>query len=890
MRLLRRLSIKNKLIAILMLTTSSIALIGLAAMAYINIKSFKQDLVNSCEINAILAADYSITPIAFEDRTGAEEIILTLQKVPYIVNVYIYDENGNIFATYMTNPNFGSTDLLDEYDRKPMSRFVDNHLHVVQPIYYQDVYYGTVYLLASTDLLSARIREHLILTGALVCCLLGIAYLLAMRLQAVISRPILDLATVTNEVSRSDDYTVRVINNGTDEIAALYSSFNNMLEQIQIRKEERDKAEEATKRLARILESTTDLVLMGNPRRGVAFANVAARKALGWSDSVDLDSMTLADIHPECQLRRITEESIRIAMDVGIWEGESEIKSADGRTIPVSQVIIGHKSETGKVENISTIMRDISERIEAEKELKLIAERLKTSQEAGQIGTFIVDVPRETWTGTEYMYRLFGIQDSGELTFDSWVATIHPDYREEMKTYMLHDVLGSGIPYDKEYKIIRPNDGAERWIHGLGQVEFDENGRPLKLVGAARDITANKQAEEDARNARNYIRSIINSMPSILIGLDNDGLVTHWNHQAEQLTGVSSSRAEGRAIQIVFPQFFDEMPSVERALHDLEIVKDEKKTFEFNGETRITDVTIYPLISEGMDGAVIRIDDVTDRERIEEMIIQSEKMMSVGGLAAGMAHEINNPLAGILQNVRVIQNRFSDTLAKNAEIATQCGTSISAIIEYINARGIAVMMESVIDSGIRAARIVENMLSFSRKSTAEVSTHNIVELLDKTVELASNDYNLKKQYDFRKLNLIREYADDDIRLACEAGKIQQVLLNILKNGAQAMADKEYADGVEPQMVLRVYIDGSDVVIQIEDNGPGMDEATRKRVFEPFFTTKSVGVGTGLGLSVSYFIITDNHGGQMSVDAVPGEGTTFTIRLPREQSDVQKVMA
>jgi signal transduction histidine kinase len=112
---------------------------------------------------------------------------------------------------------------------------------------------------------------------------------------------------------------------------------------------------------------------------------------------------------------------------------------------------------------------------------------------------------------------------------------------------------------------------------------------------------------------------------------------------------------------------------------------------------------------------------------------------------------------------------------------------------------------------------------------------------------------------------------------CEATGIQQVLLNILKNGAQAMAGN--AGVSPPRLVLGINMDGAMVRMEIEDNGPGMEEAVCKRIFEPFFTTKSVGVGTGLGLSVSYFIITENHGGTLTVSSTPGSGSRFVIRLP-----------
>jgi len=195
------------------------------------------------------------------------------------------------------------------------------------------------------------------------------------------------------------------------------------------------------------------------------------------------------------------------------------------------------------------------------------------------------------------------------------------------------------------------------------------------------------------------------------------------------------------------------------------------------------------------------------------------------------------------------------------------------------------MIESIMASGIRAAAIVENMLSFSRKGGYRFERENLVMLLDKTIELASNDYDLKKKFDFRGIQIHREYQTDMPLIPCEAAKIQQVFLNLLQNGAQAMAGFARDDEKRtPRFVLRIGIEENSARIEIEDNGPGMDEPLRKRAFEPFFTTKEVGKGTGLGLSVSYFIITENHGGKMSVVSSAGNGAQFIIHLPLERSE------
>jgi polar amino acid transport system substrate-binding protein len=260
------------------------------------------------------------------------------------------------------------------------------------------------------------------------------------------------------------------------------------------------------------------------------------------------------------------------------------------------------------------------------------------------------------------------------------------------------------------------------------------------------------------------------------------------------------------------------------------------------------------------------------------MIIQSEKMLSVGGLAAGMAHEINNPLAGIMQNMQVLRNRYLDVTPKNKQIAEESNTHMEGIKAYTEQRGLLKTMDHIMESASRAARIVENMLSFSRKSEFEFKLHNLSDIMENALELATKNYSLQKKQDFRQIEIVREYEDGLPQISCEGTKIQQVLFNLLTNGAEAMTEEMSAND-SPRLILRLRREQEMACIEVEDNGPGMPEHVRKRVFEPFYSTKGVGQGTGLGLSISYFIVVDHHQGKMEVESTPGKGATFIIRLP-----------
>lgn len=413
----------------------------------------------------------------------------------------------------------------------------------------------------------------------------------------------------------------------------------------------------------------------------------------------------------------------------------------------------------------------------------------------------------------------------------------------------------------------------------------------LNLVVAKKTLEARvmertsdlEESRERLRQLRNYLSNIIDSMPSVLVGVDRDGRVTQWNKKAALVTGISSEEAAGQAVEKVYPQLAGEMDRVRRAILSRREQSSKKQARIQGKDPLYEDITVYPLIADDATGAVIRIDDVTEQIRLEEMMVQSEKMLSVGGLAAGMAHEINNPLAGIIQTASVMKNRLTDlNMPANQRAAKEIGIPLDGIRAFMEKREIPPMLAALSDSGRRVAEIVSNMLSFARKADAGFSSHDPRQLMDKILELAATEYDLKKQYDFKSINIIKEYEAGLPMVPCEGGKIQQVILNLLRNGAQAMQEADPEKTGLPCFILRLFQEKEMLVMEVEDNGPGMDEAVCRRVFEPFFTTKPPGVGTGLGLSVSYFIITQNHGGTMDVKSAPGKGTTFMIRLPLER--------
>jgi len=466
-------------------------------------------------------------------------------------------------------------------------------------------------------------------------------------------------------------------------------------------------------------------------------------------------------------------------------------------------------------------------------------------------------------------YRKKEIEGAGEKP---GCAIAEDDGHDSVR--VLEAVLREGCSVHVEYTRLRRANGTtiatECWLHPIRR-----NREVVGSVITFVDVSERRSAIAETQRMKAYLKNIIDAMPSVLMGVDAEGRVTEWNRGAEQVTGVSANDAAGRDFLTLFPALASQAEHVAAAVHDEGTAHSARVTTEREGRSQTADVVIYPVEVNGTRGAVIRIDDVTERVRIEQMMVQTEKMMSLGGMAAGMAHEINNPLSAILQGAQNIIRRLSPLLPANRRAAIAVGINLEHLGQYLVTREITQFLTSIQAAATRATSIVADMLAFSRCSEAHFAPFDITDILETVVRLAASDYDLRRHYDFRRIEIIRDYDSELPRVPCDRTEIEQVFLNLIKNAAQALLE------VSPphRITLRTRCEDGYARIEVADTGSGMDDLTRIKVFEPFFTTKPVGVGTGLGLSVSYFIVTEQHRGTVSVTSESGRGTTFTVRLP-----------
>ncbi len=395
-------------------------------------------------------------------------------------------------------------------------------------------------------------------------------------------------------------------------------------------------------------------------------------------------------------------------------------------------------------------------------------------------------------------------------------------------------------------------------------------------------------AEQYASSIENYLEKLINSMPSALIAVDQSYAIVQWNIEAEKMTGIQAKLAIGESLTQLFPKLYQE---IQKASGSRDLLQ-QNLNFQFKtnirGEPRSLEVMMYPIFSlrKEEQGEVIRIDDVTDKLKINETLVQTEKMLSLGGLAAGMAHEINNPLGAIMQTTQNIKRRLSSQLDRSRELSEKLEIDLKSMEIYLKEQKVIEFLDSILVSGERAAGIVSDMLSFARPANKETTRVSLQETLDAAVRLSAKNYNQRKQFDFRAIDITRNYSPEVEYVMARKNQLQQVFLNLLVNAAQALSQ---ADVPQPAIELTIRREGRYACVEVVDNGPGMGEETRKRVFEPFFTTKSEQVGTGLGLSVSYFIITEQLRGHLSVESQLDKGTRFIVHLPLvlNQLDIQE---
>jgi two-component system NtrC family sensor kinase len=472
--------------------------------------------------------------------------------------------------------------------------------------------------------------------------------------------------------------------------------------------------------------------------------------------------------------------------------------------------------------------------------------RIDFLQAAADIVTALPDavvvtgLDRRILTVNQSAADLFG-WEMGDLVGQPIADQVAPAERAHVAEQ--EDKVFSGHAERYETKVVNHTTGEERDV-AVSSGPFRVDGELIGTVATLRDITDPKRAQDTLSRSEARYRNLVESASDAIVTLDANGRFTTVNHAAEIISGYRREELVGQWFAPMLSD--DELPKAlahfQKALAG-ETGLFESRFYRKDGEARTISITYSTPQRDEEVLCLIR--DVTDQKMLQEQLIQSEKMSAIGQLVSGVAHELNNPLAGI--------SAFAQLLLAEKRFPPDQRTAAETI--YSEAR--------------RASRIVQNLLTFARQHKAEKGPAAINQVLDDTLELRG--YELR----VRGIDVRREYDEALPDTMGDGHQLQQVFLNLITNAEQAM---ERAEGKHHRLTVRTRNAGDIIRIEVEDTGAGVPPNLLERIFNPFFTTKPTGHGTGLGLSISLGIVRE-HEGRIWAENTPQGGARFIVELP-----------
>lgn len=390
---------------------------------------------------------------------------------------------------------------------------------------------------------------------------------------------------------------------------------------------------------------------------------------------------------------------------------------------------------------------------------------------------------------------------------------------------------------------------------------LDESNRLLKQSNELleNEIAQHVTTSARLRSSEFYIKDILKSMPLMLISLDKDGHITQWNKRAEDATRIKAEQCMGKNLWDVLPTITVTPNQIDEA-----VKKNEVTTIRYSQPGKYYyDITIYPLREQSEPGVVILADDITKEILAVNTLIQSDKMSSVGELSAAMAHDINPPLQSILSNLRTSK----ELLAADSIDRKTSGT-------------IHELLGNAYEKSENLESIVNNFQDFSRINNNRKEVASIVDIMERTLELAGDVLSVPSQLRFNDIHIERSYEKDLPMIPCYAAELQHVFLSLFRHACDAIRHTEHPERT-PTIKIQMIVSYDNLWIRIHHNGLGLSDDEQMYLFEPFFRKGSpeVKYDASKRLSFTYFIISEQHQGQIAVTSDLNVGTTFHIQMP-----------
>ena len=512
--------------------------------------------------------------------------------------------------------------------------------------------------------------------------------------------------------------------------------------------------------------------------------------------------------------------------------------------------------------------REIARRELAESELRKSEAGLREAQRIGRVGSWVVDLSKDTLQWSEESYRIFGRNPETFVpTRRAFLESIHHADLERVRA-CIQAATKSGKPYQIEHRVILP-DGNERIVIENAEVQLDDSGKPVAMVGTVQDITEQKKGEEALQASEERFRAIFQDAFIPMLLINREGRVIGSNRAMHDFCGFDAEEFKQKSIAELFHS--DDRESIAGQIEELlkgkllHTTPIEQRYRHKDGHL-LWGLGVASGISDRhgvFQLAVFMVEDISERRRLEEQLLQSQKMEGIGRLAGGVAHDFNNLLTAILGYAALLESSLPprDRLQEDAR--------------------------EIVKAANRAASLTQQLLAFARK---QIITPKIVNLN----ELVLNTDRMLRRLIGEDIEFVTLLGTDLWPVKVDPIQLEQVLINLAVNSRDAMptggrltieTSNVFLDENYTLQHVEV-ISGPYVMLALSDTGVGMEEETRAHLFEPFFTTKERGKGTGLGLATCYGII-KQAGGYIWVYSEPGEGTTFKIYLPHAGGSVTR---
>ena len=610
------------------------------------------------------------------------------------------------------------------------------------------------------------------------------------------------------------------LNNSRGEVIGILGIIEDITEKKRIYDEQN--------RLIAILEATPDVIGIIDSEGNHKYLNQAGCKLFGLAKH-DIESFKISDTTPSELADVLLKQALPIAQRDGIWRGESVIKDGQGKEIPVSQVIIGHREEDGSVAHFSSITRDISDRKATESLLRKNAERHAVLNQITMQVRNSLDLDTVIATTLMAMHNGLNLDYCGFAWLDN--------YAEK-----------------PEWSVVQAIDDTD---HGLllGERPDDELGPDIQAL-------ANQQITwvDDASKCSNQThRAFLNRL----------GI------QAEILLPV---RTDADKTGVIICCFVNQTHVWSASEVDL---------LKAVGDQLAIAINQANLYTQSCRQSQQLVHTLSQLQKTQAQALQAEKMSSLGQMVAGVAHEINNPVNFIYGNLEPAQEYTQDLISlvdRYQETYPNPPEDILSEIEDIDLdfvrEDLPKLLNSMVVGTDRIREIVLSLRNFSRLDEAAAKTVNLHDGIDSTLVILS--HRLKSTNAQGNIDVIKHYGDLP-PIDCYPSQLNQVLMNILANAIDALEE-----AANPQITLSTEFQSVGqqeyATIRIADNGAGIPKNIQSQILDPFFTTKPVGKGTGMGMSISYQIITEKHGGQLSFISEAGKGTEFVITIPATQPE------